>query len=229
MATKLTWFGHSCWFIESDGTRLIIDPYMADSPTCMMRPEDVKVDYVLVTHGHSDHCSDAESIAKRCDAMLVGVFELTQWFAKRGVKKTLPMNIGGHVEYVWGSLRMVPAVHSSTMPDGSDGGIASGFVISFHDGHRIYHAGDTAFFGDMAYINRSGIDIALLPIGGRYTMGPYDALDALRLLKPRRAMPMHYGTWEMIHQDPQAWADHVHRQTDVEVSIIQPGEMFTLV
>ena len=228
MATRMTWFGHSCWYIESDEVRLIIDPYMGDNPACSARPEDVTVDYVLVTHGHIDHCADAQGIAIRNNATLVGVLELAQWFKRRGVERTVTMNIGGHIEYPWGNLRMTPAVHSSTMPDGSCGGVACGFVVSLRDGHRIYHAGDTAFFGDMAYINRSGIDVALLPIGSVYTMGPYDALDALRLIKPKRAMPMHYGTWEAIHQDPHDWADHVHRQTDVDVTIIQPGEMVTL-
>jgi Predicted Zn-dependent hydrolases of the beta-lactamase fold len=228
MATQLTWFGHSCWYIESDDVRLIIDPYLTDNPACTVRAEDVNVDYVFVTHGHVDHCADAESIARRCGAKLVGVFELVQWFRKCGVENTDAMNIGGHLEYDWGRVRMTPAVHSSTMPDGSSGGIAAGFVISLRDGHRIYHAGDTAFFSDMARINRAGIDVALLPIGDVFTMGPYDALDALRLLKPRRAIPMHYGTWDVIHQDPHSWAAHVHRQTDIEVTIIQPGEMITL-
>lgn len=227
MTTTLTWLGHGSWALESAGHKLLIDPFLDDSPTAPVKAADVEADFILVSHGHSDHVADVESIAKRTGALVIGVFEVAQWFQARGVENTLGMNLGGSTSQPFGRLQLTPAHHSSTMPDGSPGGNPAGLLLRLADA-MIYFACDTALFSDMERIGRAGLDLAVLPIGDLFTMGPEDSIEAIQLLKPKRVMPAHYNTWPPIAQDAAAWAETVRRETSAEPIVLKPGEPYTL-
>lgn len=207
---RLTYFGHSCFLVELAGARLVIDPYLIANPHGNVALADVPCDYVLCTHAHDDHICDALELARLHRATLVAPYELAEYFAADTSRPaTIDLMPGGGVDLPWGRLDMTPAIHSSALelPNGENRamGVASGYVIR-STGKSLYHAGDTALFSDMALIGRGGLDLALLPIGDRYTMGPTDALAALDLLRPRVAVPMHYNTHEKIRQDPNTFA-----------------------
>ncbi len=227
MATELKWLGHGSWSIQTGEYQIILDPFLDENPASPVKAAEVEADYILVSHGHADHTADAESIAKRCGALLIANFEICAWFEKRGISHTHAMNIGGGYEFPFGRVKMVPAWHSSTMPDGTNGGNPCGFVISFPEG-RVYFACDTGVFYDMTLIGSVGIDLAVLPIGDNFTMGPDDALEAVRLLKPRRVVPVHHDTWPVIAQNADQWADRVHDKTGVEPVVLEPGETIVL-
>ncbi|MFP4345396.1 MAG: metal-dependent hydrolase [Anaerolineales bacterium] len=224
---ELTWYGHATWGMEIDGTRLLIDPFLSDNPVAGVSADDVAADYLLITHGHGDHVGDAVEIAKRTGATVIANAEIARWVGKQGVERVHAQHIGGGFTYPFGYVKLTIAVHGSSLPDGSYGGMPAGFLIHAQ-GHRIYHAGDTGLFASMALIGDEGLDLALLPIGDNYTMGPDDALRAVKLLRPRVAIPMHYKTWELIAQDPQAWAERVKRETETEPVVLQVGETYKL-
>ena len=223
MATTLTWFGHGCWLIETPGGTLLLDPFLDDSPTAPVKSAAVRADYLLVSHGHFDHVADVVKIAKRTGATLVSNFEVCEWFGKHGVVNSEPMNLGGAVKLPVGHVKSTIAHHSSTLPDGSPGGNPGGFLLGLADGKRIYFACDTALFGDMALIGEEGIELAVLPIGDRFTMGPADSIRAIKLLRPKRVAPAHYNTWPPIAQDTAAWAARVRGETSAEPIVIEPG------
>lgn len=224
MATKLTWLGHGCWLIETGENKIILDPFLNDSPTAPLKAEDVSVDHILLSHGHFDHVSDAAEIANRTDATMVAIFEVADWFQKKHqVKNAIGMNIGGSVRLPFGTVKMTAAVHSSQLPDGSYGGNPGGFLITLDD-LKIYFACDTALFGDMQLIGKVGIDLAVVPIGDLFTMGPEDSVEAIKLIRPKRVLPAHYNTWPPIEQDANAWASSVKESTDAEPIVLQPGE-----
>lgn len=213
MAVQLTWLGHATWLLESDQHRLIVDPFLTENPASTFSAKDVEVEFVLLTHGHFDHISDAASIAKRCQATLVASYEVATWFAeKHSVANTLGMNIGGAITMPFGRLKMTQAVHSSQLPDGSYGGPAAGYLIEI-GGKRIYFAGDTALFSDMQLNARGGLDVAVLPVGDLFTMGVEDSLQAIQWLQAKLVFPSHYGTWPPIEQDVSAWAKQVDATT----------------
>ena len=171
MAIQLTWYGHATWLISTDEHKILLDPFLTDSPTSPVKPNDLEVDFVLVSHGHFDHVADVAAIANQNDAMVVAIFEIAQWFAENhGVKNTTGMNIGGAVELPFGKVKMTPAIHSSQLPDGSSGGCPGGFLLTIAD-KKIYFACDTALFSDMKLIGDRGVDVAVLPIGDLFTMG----------------------------------------------------------
>ena len=220
---KLTWLGHACWHITVDGTSILIDPFFA-SESIRKIGEALPVDYILCTHGHADHCSDVVSICKlHPNAVLIGCFELVNWFGKKGVRSLEPGNPGGTIQTSFGSVTFTFASHSSQMPDGSYGGIAVGFVVNTKEG-SVYAAGDTGFFGDMEFIGRTGLKAAIVPIGDRFTMGPEQALEAIKLLKPEIAIPSHFNTWAPIEQDADKWAKEVQTQTTSAPLLFQIGE-----
>jgi L-ascorbate metabolism protein UlaG (beta-lactamase superfamily) len=216
MAITITWLGHACWLLESGQHRLLVDPFLDESPTAPCKAADVAADFVLLTHGHFDHVADAAAICQRTGATLVANFEICEWHAKRGVEQAEPMNLGGQLELPFGLVKMTIAHHSSTMPDGAPGGNPGGFVLGL-PGVNVYIAGDTALYDDMrrigqaTYAGRPGIDLAIVPIGDRFTMGPDDALEAVKLIAAKHAAPSHYDTWPPIAQDGQAWANKVRR------------------
>ncbi len=227
---KITHLGHSGFIVETASARIAIDPFLTDNPLATMKAADVKCDFLILTHGHEDHSSDAEEIAKANDATLIANHEIAAYFAARGVAKTHGMNPGGGFEFPFGRVKMTVAHHSSSINAGPDMlymGVACGVVVEA-EGLRVYHAGDTALFSDMKLIARGGIDLALLPIGDNFTMGPDDALDALEFLKPRVTVPAHYNTWPPIAQDAEKFAGDA-AASGHEVKILAPGESFELV
>ena len=224
MTAELTWLGHGSWSLKTNDHHVLLDPFLDDSPTSPVKAADVTADYILVSHGHFDHVADVAAIAHRTGATVVAVFEIAEWFrTQQKVENTIGMNLGGTIELPFGRVQMTPAWHSSTLPDGSPGGSPAGFVVTVDD-RRIYFACDTALFGDMALIGSQGIDLAVLPIGDLYTMGPAASLEAIRLIRPRRVAPAHYNTWPPIAQDAAAWADQVRATTDAEPLVLEPGQ-----
>jgi L-ascorbate metabolism protein UlaG (beta-lactamase superfamily) len=222
---KLTWLGHASWMIETGGHRVLLDPFLDDNPSAKVKADEIgDVSHILVSHGHFDHVADVASIGKRSGATVVANYEIAQWFgAKHGLADTIGMNIGGLVALPFGRVKMVPAIHSSSLPDGSYGGVAAGFVIE-SESKRVYFACDTSLFSDMRIIGKVGLDAAVLPIGDLFTMGVEDSIEAIDLLQPKLAVPTHYGTWPPIEQDAQAWATLVSEKTSARPVVLAVGE-----
>lgn len=227
MAIKVRWLGHNCWSIITGGKTLLLDPFLNDSPTAPVKADGVAADYILVSHGHFDHISDAAAIANRTGATVVANFEICQWLGKQGVKKTQPMNLGGAIDLDVGRVKLTVALHSSELPDGGGGGSAGGFLLTLPEG-KLYFACDTALFSDMKLIGAVGLDLAVVPIGDRFTMGPDDSIAAIKLLEPRKVAPAHYNTWPPIAQDAEAWAARVRAETKAEPVVLKPGDTFTV-
>ncbi len=228
MGSELTWLGHGTWAIQTSDHKIILDPFLNDSPTAPLKADDVDADFILVSHGHFDHVADVASIANRCDATVVANFEIAQWFAtNHNVENTVGMNLGGSVDLPFGNAKLTLAHHSSQLPDGSYGGNPGGFLLTLEDG-KIYFACDTALFSDMMLIGAGGIDLAVLPIGDLFTMGVEDSIDALKLLEPKRVAPAHYNTWPQIEQNAAAWAERVRSETHAEPIVLEPGGKISL-
>ncbi len=228
MSVELTWYGHATWLISTGEYRILLDPFLDDSPTAPVKAADVNPDVILVSHGHFDHIADAASIANRTGATVYAVYEVAQWLsANHNVENTVGMNIGGAAEIPVGKIKMVPALHSSGLPDGSYGGVAAGFLLKVAD-KKIYFACDTGLFSDMQLIGAVKLDAAVLPIGDLFTMGPEDSATATDLLKPKKVLPSHYNTWPPIEQDASAWADTIRKRTAAEPVVIEPGQSVTL-
>jgi L-ascorbate metabolism protein UlaG (beta-lactamase superfamily) len=229
MAVTITWLGHNCWSLAAQGKTILIDPFLDDSPTAPVKAADVAADYMLVSHGHFDHSADAAAIAKRTGAKVFANHEIALWLSKQGVAsdQITGMNTGGGIQQSFGHVKLTIAHHSSSMPDGSYGGMPVGFLLTL-EGVRVYFACDTAVFLEMKLVGAAGLDLAVLPIGDLYTMGPEDSIDAIKLLNPRRVVPCHYNTWPPIAQDAQAWAERVHTQTAAEPVVLEPGGKITL-
>lgn len=230
MPVEITWLGHNCFEISIEAQRLLLDPFLDDSPAAPKKAHEVDPHYILVSHGHFDHLADAAPIAKRTGAPVVAAFEICEWFKKQGLRdgQVIPMNIGGGVDLPFGRVAMTIAHHSSGLPDGAYGGTAAGFLLELTGGERLYFACDTALFLDMRLIGAGGLDLAVVPIGDQFTMGPDAAIEAVKFLSPKRALPCHYNTWPPIEQDARAWAEQIRRQTAAEPSVLQPGQTLSL-
>ncbi len=215
----VTWLGHATLLVTSpNGRRVLIDPFLTNNPSCPPAAKRVGgVDLILVTHGHSDHCEDVVQIARETGATVVASPELAAWLERQGVRHLRPMNIGGRQTILDVGIRMVPAVHSSSAPDGTYLGPAAGFVVRFEDGMTVYFAGDTALFGDMRLIrDRDAPEVAFLPIGDRFTMGPEDAAVAAEWLGVKAVVPIHYGTFPELTGTPEELRRHCQpRRIDV--------------
>lgn len=224
----VTYLGHSCVLLTTRNQTILIDPFLTDNPAAATTADTVDATFILVSHGHGDHISDALPIAKRTGATVVANYEIITWLEKQGLAHAHPMNHGGGHAFPFGRVELTVAHHSSALPDGSYGGNPAGFLIHLTDGPRIYFAGDTALFSDMKLIGEEGIDVAFLPIGDNFTMGPAAALRAVQFLAPKRVIPIHYNTWPVIAQDANAWAANVRAQTNTEPIILKPGDSSTV-
>ena len=227
MTTKLTWLGHAALGLETGGYKVIVDPFFSGNPSASISADAVEADFILVSHGHGDHVGDGVAIAKRTGASVISVNEIAVWFGNQDVKSH-GQHLGGGYKHPFGYLKLTLALHGSALPDGSNGGNPCGFLLTTNDGQKIYLAQDTGLFGDMKLIGEEGLDLAVVPIGDNFTMGPDDALRAVKLLQPRVVIPIHYNTWGLIAQDENAWADRVAKETGTKVVVLKPGESYSL-
>lgn len=227
MAVKFTWYSHACVLIEVNGTGLLVDPFITGNPLSPVRSDQVTPDFIFVSHGHGDHLGDTLEIAKRTGATVVSNFEIHNWLAAQGLTNLHPQHIGGGFDYPWGRVKLTIAHHGSALPDGSYGGNPCGFLF-YVNGKKIYHACDTGLFYDMKLIGEEGIDLAVLPIGDNFTMGPDDGLRAVKLIEPKQVVPIHYDTFDLIKQDPEAWKQRVEQETSTKVMVMKPGNSLQL-
>lgn len=203
---KLTYHGHSCFELQADGDRVIVDPFITGNRHATITPADVKVDAILISHGHGDHVGDAIEIARANDALVIANFEICSWFQRQGVEKVHPMHIGGAHEFDFGRVKLTPAIHGSALPDGSYGGCAAGIIV-WMGGKAVWYAGDTAIHSDIALYGRlNPLDIALLPIGDNFTMGIEDAIEAAVMCGAKEVIPIHFDTFPIIQSDPKEFA-----------------------
>ncbi len=226
--TRITWLGHATVLIQTvKGTNILIDPFIAQNPKY---PKDfvlpAKIHYILLTHGHGDHISDTVPVAAQHGSTVVAIYELAAYVAAKGVASTIGMNLGGTVELDDVAATMVEAKHSAAAQDEHGThyvGVATGFVLTIADGPVLYHAGDTAVFGDMKLIGEIyHPEVAMFPIGGHYTMGPKEASVATRLVKPKLVLPLHFGTFPPLKGTPEELAALV--DSNVKVMRLKPGE-----
>ncbi|GEO27448.1 UPF0173 metal-dependent hydrolase YtkL [Alicyclobacillus acidoterrestris] len=212
---KVTYHGQSCFILEHDGHRIIIDPFLSGNDKAVIQPEDVEVSYVLLTHGHADHVLDAEPIARKNNATIIAPNELATYYGTKGLN-VHPLHIGGKHDFPFGRVKLTLAFHGSGIEEGNAFryvGPPVGFLITM-GGKTVYHAGDTGLFGDMKTVigALNDIDVALLPIGDNFTMGPEDALIAAEWVGAKHVIPMHYNTFPLINQD----ADQFVRDLDAK-------------
>jgi L-ascorbate metabolism protein UlaG (beta-lactamase superfamily) len=225
MSTRLRWLGHSCLLFETGDKHVLIDPFLNGNPKAAAKASEVPADFILVSHGHGDHIGDASDIAERTGATLIANYEIATWLQERmGQRNVHGMQHGGAHQFPFGRVKLTLAFHGSVLPDGSNGGNPCGFLITFNDGKKVYDAADTGLFSDMKLIGEEGIDLAILPIGDNYTMGPDDALRAVKFLNPKRVVPIHYDTFPLIAQDAKAWAERVRKETSAVPVVMKPGE-----
>lgn len=227
MSISFTWLGHSAFAFEFDGHSALIDPFLTGNPLAAARAEDVEAEIIFLTHAHGDHVGDTVAIAKRTGATVVANAEIAGWAGKQGLTAH-GMNTGGGFDFDFVHARQTIAFHSSSFPDGSYGGDPNGFIFTTPGNERVYFAGDTALFSDMKLIGEDGVDIAFLPIGDNFTMGPADALKAINLIKPQVVVPMHYNTFDVISVDVAGWANRVSSETDAQPIVLDPGGSYTL-
>ena len=221
---RLTWHGHATFSLQTDsGARILFDPFLDDNPKSAVKAADItELDYILCSHGHFDHFADAIPLARRTGATLVGTFELVAFARSKGVANGHGMNIGGGHHFPFGYVKLTPAMHSGTIAGDDEGrftSVAHGFWIDMA-GKRLYYSGDTALLMEMQLL-RDRVDVALLPIGDNFTMGPEDAARAVEFIQPRVVIPLHYNTWDVIAQDAGAFRDRVGGRAGVVV--LDPG------
>lgn len=222
----LRFLGHSAVQVTDGDAAILIDPFLTGNGLAPVTAEEVTATAILLSHAHNDHLGDAVRIARRTGALVVGIYEVAAYLGQQGLEAH-GMSIGGGHQFPWGWVKLTPAWHGSTFQDENGQLITLGTpagILLRTGGSLLYHAGDTGLFGDMALIGRHGIDLALLPIGDNFTMGPDDALEAVKMLQPKTVVPIHYNTFPVIHQDPQAWKARVEAETGARCVVLNPGE-----
>jgi L-ascorbate metabolism protein UlaG (beta-lactamase superfamily) len=225
--TEIRFLGHATFELSDGTTTVLIDPFLTGNPQAAVSAEDLSPDVILLTHGHGDHSADVVSIAKRSGATVITMLEIADEYQQEGLENVIGPNIGGTVEFPGGSVKLVPAAHSSSTPKGTFSA-ATGLIVEF-GGVTTYHLGDTWLFGDMELIGRRhSIDVALVPIGGFFTMDVEDAVEAVRMIGPRQVIPCHYGTFPSIEVEAAEFKAGVERETATEVIILEPGQTHTL-
>jgi len=229
---EITWLGHSAFEIISDkGLKILIDPFISNNPTCNIPVEEIETDVILISHGHADHFGDAMEIANRTGGKLVGNHEISLFLSKQGLE-AIGMNIGGSIQIEDIKITMLSALHSADidfMEEVVSGGTAASFLITLEDGTKIFHAGDTGLFGDMEKIigDIYKPDIAMIPMGDKFTMGPFEAAIATKWISPKMVIPMHYNTFPVIEQNPAIFANFVMQMDPkIQTIVLNPGETF---
>jgi len=224
---RLHYHGHSTFTLTTDeGIRIVIDPWFDENPVSDVKSDEIGgLEFILCTHGHFDHFADAIPLAKRTGATLVSTFEIVSFAQSQGVENAHPLHIGGGYQFPFGYVKMTPALHGGQVAGDDEGAyttVPGGFLINF-EGRRLYHAGDTALLTDMGLL-KGQVDVALLPIGDNFTMGPDDAVRAVDFIEPAVVIPIHYNTFDLIAQDAEGFRAKVGDRARVE--IIGPGESY---
>ena len=227
MSTKIKYLGHASFQVLTNNNSILIDPFLTDNPSATTNADELDADAILVTHGHFDHVADVETIAKRTGALLIANYEIVTWFQNQGITNTHAMHIGGQHAFDFGTVKLTIAHHGSCLPDGSNGGQPTGILLTTVDG-TIYHAGDTGLFLDMQLIAEEDIQVAILPIGDNFTMGPADSVKATGFLKASTVIPAHFNTWPLIEQDTDSWQESIRSETTAQPVVLSPGEAFLL-
>jgi len=225
MTVEITYHGHSCFSIRTDQAHLLIDPFLSGNQYADVSPDEINPDYILVSHAHGDHLGDALPIAKRTGAVVISNFEICNYLTDRGAI-THGMHLGGERQFPFGAVKLTIAHHGSSFPDGTYGGNPCGFLLRL-EGKTLYFAGDTALFYAMGLYGAEGIDVAMLPIGDNFTMGPKDVIKAVEFLQPQTAILMHYDTFDVIAQDARSVANAIAEQTHARPVLLAPGESLT--
>ena len=235
---EIRFHGHACFELVEGETRLLIDPFLRpNNPAAQASADEVEPTHIALSHGHADHLADAVAVARRTGAHCVAIVELVNWLENEGVENTSDPNLGGTVEFDWGSIKLVPAWHTSTAPGSEEApysavhgvslGHAAGLIVKI-GGTTVYHTGDTCLFGDMKLIaERDPVDVVLMPIGGHYTMDRHDAAVAAGLIGAPTVIPMHYDTFGPIETDSEAFKAEVEAGTSSKVVLLKPGETHT--
>jgi L-ascorbate metabolism protein UlaG (beta-lactamase superfamily) len=218
---KIKYLGHSGFILDDGKSKVVIDPYLTGNPLAKSKPEEIKANYILITHGHGDHLGDSVPIAKNCNATIIAPFELAMFCSKKGAN-IHPMHIGGSFNFEFGKVKLTIAHHGSSVDEVGETGNPCGYLITM-GGKTVYHAGDTGLFMDMKLIGENKIDLALLPIGGNFTMDLDDAVKAVQFIKPKMVVPMHYGTFDVIKKDPKEFAKKL-KGFKTKVKIMEIGD-----
>ncbi len=225
---EITFYGHACFALKYGGKNILFDPFISGNPLASgINIDEIKADYVLLSHGHQDHVLDALTIAKKNDATIVSNFEITSWYGTKGYEKCQPLNQGGKWKFDFGTVKYVNAIHSSTLPDGSNGGNPGGFILS-GDEKTVYFAGDTALFMDMQLIGRyNRPDLAFLPIGDCFTMGVEDAIIASDFIECNEIIGMHFDTFPYIAMSDKDGAVDAFKAKGKNLHLFEIGESKT--
>jgi L-ascorbate metabolism protein UlaG (beta-lactamase superfamily) len=232
---EIKFHGHSCFELSEGDTRVLVDPFLKpNNPAALASAGDVHPTHVIISHGHADHMADAVPVAKANGAECVAVVEIANWLEEMGVEKVYDPNLGGTVAFEWGWVKLVPAWHTSTLPGSAESpfsptsgtvvGTAAGLLVNL-GGLTVYHAGDTCLFSDMKLIaERNPVDIAMLPVGGHYTMDRHDGVIAAELIGAGTVIPMHFDTFPPIEIDSAAFKAEVEERTSSTVVVLEPGQ-----